>query len=94
MKKNYSLKVELNSSTHFYDVDSDLNQLHPEVNTVLANCINCRERSYNPNSDNLEEIEVAIYVGLCKLGIDGLFHRGPYDTIGGIVKRMIGGIGI
>lgn len=94
MKKEFYLKVELNSSTHFYEVKTDLDKINPNASTIIANCINCRERSYNPNSDKLKEIEVAISNGLYKLRINGTFHRGRYEPEDGIIKKLIGGIGI
>lgn len=94
MRKEFLIEVKLNSSTHFYEVKTDLDKLNPNASTIVANCINCRERSYNPNSDKLKEIEVAIYNGLYKLGINGIFHCCPCGQEDGIIKRLIGGIGI
>lgn len=94
MTKEYLIEVKLNSSTHFYEVKTDLDKLNPNASTIIANCINCRERSYNPNSDKFREIAVAIYNGLYKLEINGIFHCCPDGPEDGIIKRLIGGIGI
>ena len=94
MTKEFSIEVELNSSTHFYEVKTDLDKLNLNASTIIANCINCRERSYNPNSNKIKEIEVAINNGLYKLGINGVFHRGRYEPKDGIIKTLIGGVAL
>ena len=94
MTKEFSIEVELNSLTHFYEVKTELDQLDQNASTIIANCVNCRERSYNPHSDKFREIEVAINNGLYKLGINGVFHRGRYEREDGIIKKLIGGISI
>lgn len=94
MTNQFFFKVDLNRDTLFYNVTTDLDTIYPNASVVIANCINCRERSYNPNSDKLKEIEVAINNGLYKIGINGTFHRGRYEPEDGIIKKLIGGIGI
>lgn len=94
MTKSFDFKAELNASTHFYEVTTSLDSIYPNASVILANCINSRERSYNPNSNKIKEIEVAINNGLYKLGINGVFHRGRYEPKDGIIKTLIGGVAL
>lgn len=94
MTRHFDFKTELNASTHFYEVTTSLDSVYPNASIVLANCINSRERSFCQNSNQLKEIEVAIYVGLHKLGICGMFHQGPdiEEDGNGIITLLKGSV--
>lgn len=96
MKKEFNLKVELNSSTHFYEVKTDLDKITPNASTIIANCINSRKRSYHRNDDIkiLTEITNAIDDGLLKLHLTGIFHQSEICFGVNCITLLKGGLSI